>query len=129
MKDEVLRSVQKFITWQKSNDSTSFDQYDFWNTKYGILAKKIYYKSSLLGIPIIAPVFAAEIICPQSRNLFSRKKRFPIADAHFILSYLNFYLYTSETCYIQKAKAIAEELLKSSVAGYSGYCWDILSIG
>lgn len=123
LKVDVYQAIEKFVEWQEGNGFFSYDQYDFWSAPYGILSKSIYYRNKALGIPLVAPVFAADLLFPASRKIFSHKKRFPIADAHFILAYLNLYSYTSCTQHLDKAKEIAEDLLKSSVDGYSGYCW------
>jgi len=123
LKDEVSKSIDKFIKWLKINGYSSYDQYDFWSTRFGIKAKSLYYKNKLLGIPFIAPIFLAEIFYPKSRKKFVSKKRFPIADAHFILGFLNLYEFTLKEKYLDEAEKIGAELLKSSVPGFSGYCW------
>jgi len=120
---EVSKSIEKFIKWLNSNGYSSYDQYDFWSTRYGIKSKSLYYKNKLLGIPFVAPIFLAEIFYPESRKNFISKKRFPIADAHFILGFLNLYEFDLKKEYLQEAEKIAIELLKSSVPGFSGYCW------
>lgn len=118
-----MTSVLNFLEWRKCNGYASFDQYNFWSTEYGIWSKRLYYKYNYLSLPFIAPIFIADIFCPGSRKLFSKKKRFPIADAHFILAYLNLYKYTSDKRYLQMAKQVAEDLLQSAIKGYSGLCW------
>jgi rhamnogalacturonyl hydrolase YesR len=76
-----------------------------------------------LGIPLVAPVFLSEIFFPSLRKAFVTKKRFPIADAHFILAFLNLYEITNKQEYLREAQNIATELLKSSVPGFSGNTW------
>jgi len=122
-KSGTLQSIEKFIDWLKTNTYFSYDQYDFWSTRYGITAKRIYYKNKFIGIPFVAVIFLAEIFYPKSRKAFVTKKRFPIADAHFILGFLNLYEVTLKKEYLEEAQKIASELLKSSVPGFSGYCW------
>ncbi len=122
LRDDVSNSIEKFIKWLKINGYSSYDQYDFWSTRYGIKAKKLYYKNKILGIPLVAPIFLAEIFYPKSRKKLVTKKRFPIADAHFILGFLNLFESTSKQEYLEEAEIVAAELLKSSVPGFSGYC-------
>ena len=122
IKEKVISSIYKFIEWQTKNGYHSYDQYDFWNSDYGIISKRLYYKNKYLGIPFVAPIFTAEIFFPYIRRQLASRKRFPIADAHFILGFTNLYVYTSSAGYLQKAKAVAEELLESSQKGYSGHC-------
>ena len=120
---EVYKSIEKFINWIKINGYYSYDQYDFWSTGYGIKAKEVYYKNKIAGIPLVAPVFLSEIFFPSIRKAFVSKKRFPIADAHFILGFLNLYELTSNELYLQEAQKVAQDLLKSSVSGFSGNSW------
>lgn len=122
-KNLLLKSINQFVNWLEKNGSTSYDQYDFWNTKYGKFAKKIYYLNRIFGGFLVAPIFVLEIIFPSSRKLFVKRKRFPIADAHLILGFINLYNYTQNDTYLENAKEIGEELLKTSINGFSGYCW------
>ncbi|MGN6803454.1 MAG: hypothetical protein ACTHJN_16260 [Ginsengibacter sp.] len=122
-KQNVFSSVEKFISWLKENNFLSYDQYDFWSTKYGIKAKEIYYKNKVVGGALVAPIFFSEIFFPTARKLFVSKKRFPIADAHFILAFLNMFEISQNSEYLDEAKKIANDLLKNSIKGYSGYTW------
>lgn len=71
----------------------------------------------------VAPIFASEIFIPSVRKVVSSKKRFPIADAHFIMAYLNLYEHTAKQEYLAEAESLAKELMKSSIPGFSGHCW------
>lgn len=122
-KSVTLAAIEKFLAWKNANGYYSYDQYDFWSTKYGIWSKGLYYKNKIAGAVFVAPIFIAEIFLPSIRKLVTSKKRFPIADAHFISGYLNLYKYCSNEEYLKEAKIIAEDLLKSSVSGFSGNCW------
>lgn len=122
-KSIILNSIEKFLVWKKAYGYSSYDQYDFWSSKYGIWSKALYYKSKIAGAVFVAPIFVTEIFFPSLRKLISSKKRIPIGDAHFLSGYLNLYKYTSNEDYLKEAKIIAEELLKSSVPGFSGNCW------
>ncbi|MES1220313.1 MAG: hypothetical protein ABUT20_32730 [Bacteroidota bacterium] len=120
---KVFLSVDKFGQWKEKNGYSTYDQYDFWSTKYGIWSKSLYYKSRIAGSPFIAPIFLAEIFWPAFRKLFVSPKRFPIADAHLIMGLTNIYKKVKDEKVLDEAKLIATELLKSSVDGYSGHCW------
>ena len=85
---QIFEMVESFLGWLNKKGYYSYDQYDFWSTAYGRLAKSFYYKNSFLGIPFVAPLFFLELFFPDSRAFVVQKKRFPIADAHFILGYL-----------------------------------------
>lgn len=117
------KSIHLFTRFLDSNGFSSYDQYDFWNTQYGIFSKKVYYKNKFLGIPFVAPVFTLELLAPGSRKLVTTKKRFPIADAHLIMGFVNLYQHTGEQQYIDKAKSIAADLMKTAITDYEGTAW------
>ncbi|HVG40795.1 MAG TPA: hypothetical protein VM888_04210 [Chitinophagaceae bacterium] len=122
-KGMLLTRIEKFLRWKDKYGYYSYDQYNFWSTEYGIWSKGLYHKSKRLGAAFVAPIFVTEIFWPAGRKLVTSKKRFPIADAHFILAYLNLYNYTSNKNYLDEAESLAEALLESSIPDFSGHCW------
>lgn len=122
-KNAVKNSIEKLIAWKDNNGYYSYDQYDFWSTKYGIWSKSVYYKSRMIGAALVAPIFIAEIFCPAVRKAFVSKKRFPIADAHFMMAHVNMYHYSGDKKHLQEAEQVAAEMMKSSVPGHAGHCW------
>lgn len=119
----VLEMIDKFLVWLNKNGLVSHDQYDFWSTSYGKLAKRVYYKNHIFGAPLITPIFLLEFLLPQTRKLFVKTSRFPIVDAHFIMGYVNLFEITNDRKFLNKAIYVANELLSVSIPGYSGYCW------
>ena len=115
--------INGFLKAIKENGYDSYDPYDLWSIKYGILARKIYYRNRVLSLPLITPILLADTYFPQIRKLFIKKKKYPIADAHFILGYINLYEITENAEYLSEAIRVSENLLKSSVNGFSGHCW------
>ncbi len=123
MEEKIRESIDRFLQWKRQNGYFSYDQYDFWNTKYGIWSKKLYYRNNKLGALFVAPIFVTELLLPSARKLFVSKKRFPIADAHFIMGHLNLYQITKDENHLVEAENIASELLNNSIPGFSGNCW------
>jgi hypothetical protein len=119
----LLKSLTNLVGWIEKNKGTSYDQYDFWSTKYGKYSKRIYYTNKIFGSLLVVPIFIIEILIPSSRKIFVKRKRFPIADAHLIMGYINLYNSTKKESYLQKAEEIGDILLNSSIKGFSGYCW------
>ncbi len=115
--------IDSFLGWLDKNGYAGYDAYDLWATRYGIFSRKIYYKNKFLSAPFVAPVVLAEMLCPGLSRLFLRRHRFAIADAHFILGYLNLFSATKEERYLKEATKLSDELLGQSVSGYSGICW------
>jgi hypothetical protein len=139
--EELWAAVSKFSAWLDSTGYASYDPYDIWGTRYGRLARRLYYRKNPAGVVMSAPLILMEILCPGLRRLFVSKDRYPTADAQLILAYLNLYEASRDrelsdasglldaphapapsSC-LAKAKDLAEGLLPQSVPGYSGFCW------
>jgi hypothetical protein len=120
----VLRdSIEAFVRWLEHNGYASYDPYDVWGTKYGLISRRLYYRAPLLGIPLIAPILLMEIACPGLRRFIVRKQRFATAEAHLVLSFLNLYKLTGYSLYLERAQNLARELQRLAIPGFSGYCW------
>lgn len=120
---EIRSGISRFVQWLERNSSRSYDPYDIWGTRYSLWARRLYYRSSLAGLPFIAPLLGIEILCPSLRRLFAKKDRFATADAQLLLGFLNLYRTTGDEDCLKKARRLGEDLLGYSIPGYSGYCW------
>ncbi|MGA2748444.1 MAG: hypothetical protein ABSG59_06680 [Verrucomicrobiota bacterium] len=119
----LRRAVNLFAAWLEENGYSSYDPYDVWGTRYGRFARRFYYRKSVFGLPLIAPVVAAEVLCPQWRSIFVRKQRYATADAQLLLAFANLFQLTGDQNHIQKAAGLAADLLAYSIPGYNGHCW------
>jgi poly-beta-1,6-N-acetyl-D-glucosamine synthase len=115
--------AEKFVAWIERVGYASYDPYDVWGTRYGRLARRLYYRKHPLGVLLTAPIIAMEIVCPWVRRVLVRKDRFPTADAQLALAFLNLYEISHAESWLAKAKQLARELLTESVPGYSGVGW------
>ena len=143
---QVRASIDRFLAWLERAGGESYDPYDLWGTRYGLLARRLYYAKNPLGLPLIAPIVAVETLVPSARGLFVRKQRFATADAQLLLGFLNLCIVErgaeasspkpdrqpeprkrsdsgAASGFLASARKLAEELLQSSIPGYSGYCW------
>ena len=126
---ELMAAIGKFSAWLDRAGLSSYDPYDFWGTRYGKLARRLYYQKKLAGAAMTAPFIALEILYPRFRKWGVGKERFPSADAQVGLAYLNLYRASqawgsqAAESWRLKAETVAEEALNRSVPGYSGYCW------
>jgi hypothetical protein len=121
---EVLRNgVNAFVRWLESEGYESYDPYDIWGTRYGLMSRRIYYRAPLLGAFLVAPLLLMEMICPELRRLMVKKQRFATAEAQLVLGFLNLYQLTSDLLHLRRAMDICDGLLQLSLAGYSGHCW------
>jgi uncharacterized protein YyaL (SSP411 family) len=119
----VWSALETFLTWLGTYGYTSYDQYDFWGTKYGIWAKDLYYRFGRPMAPFVAPLVLFDWIFPASRKIVCKKQRFPIADAHYLMGFVVLYKITGNKLCLDEATKLADQLLSSSISGYSGHCW------
>jgi mannose/cellobiose epimerase-like protein (N-acyl-D-glucosamine 2-epimerase family) len=122
-RERVAVSLAAFVRWLRRVGYTSYDQYDFWATTYGIWSKGVYYRYGSLAAPLVLPLLAADWLLPSSRHWVCLPKRFAIADAHFLMGFLALYRATREPMHLNAARALADALLASSIPGYTGHCW------
>jgi len=117
-------SVDKFIGWlERYGDGLSHDPYDLWGTRYGLFSRRLYYAKNPLGVPLVAPLLLAEILCPSVRGLFVGKQRYATSDAQLALAFLNLHTLTGEARFLVRAEEFAAHLLRTNIPGYSGHCW------
>jgi hypothetical protein len=116
-------AILRFVAWWERHGRASHDPYDLWGTRYGLFARRLYYEKHPLGLPLIAPIVAAETFCPSIRKLFVRKQRFATADAQLLLAFLLLHQVSADDKFLQTARALADDLLDISIPGYRGHCW------
>ena len=116
-------SCSRFLVWLDRAGYASYDPYDIWGTRYGLWSRKVYYAKGGLGIPLVAPLVAIDLLCPSLRTLFVKKDRFATCDAQLLLAFLNLHQITGEAKYLDRAVALGEEIIGYSIPGFRGPCW------
>ena len=119
----LLSAIDRFAAWLEINGYESYDPYDLSGTRYGVFARRLYYRKHPLGKALVAPMLLLEMFCPGVRMALVRKQRFATADAQLALAFLNLYSVTRDARYLREARQLATDLLESSIPGYSGHCW------
>jgi len=120
---EIWRATDAFIGWLDAHGIKSHDPYDIWGTRYGLMARRLYYAKSPLGTLLVAPLVASELLCPGLIRMFVKKQRFATAEAQLALAFLNLHAATGERQHLVRAEALVRGLLDLSIPGYSGHCW------
>jgi glycosyltransferase involved in cell wall biosynthesis len=120
---ELWTMVGKAVAWLDRAGYASYDPYDVWGTRYGRIARRLYYAKHSLGTIMTAPLILMEMACPSVRRLFVGKNRFPTADAQLALAFLNLHEITGSRCWLTRASALADDLLAEAIGGYRGLCW------
>jgi hypothetical protein len=77
--DSLSTSCICFLGWLDQAGYESYDPYDIWGTRYGLWSRKVYYSNGKLGIPLVAPLVAMDLLWPSLRRLFMRKSRRAVA--------------------------------------------------
>jgi hypothetical protein len=81
------QALRQFTGWLGRFGETSYDHQSYFAGPIGGGAKALYYGRPKLGALAVAPMIASEALFPAARQLFWKKQRFPIADAHYAMGF------------------------------------------
>jgi len=124
MKKEILlESLNKFDGWLTNFGEVSYDRMDYWSSKTGILAKKLFYNNKLIGAPLALWGLILENFLPGVQKLYNRPHREVIGDGHFASGYFNLYEITHDIKYLEKGEHFLEVMKTTYSKKYSGYAW------
>ncbi len=101
----------------------SYDHQSFFAGPIGGRAKALYYRKPILGTMAVAPMILCEAFVPAARQLFWKKQRFPIADAHYAMGFALLARQTGEAKYYGQAVHFLNVLEQTRCPGYQHYCW------
>jgi hypothetical protein len=121
--EEVFSVLGKFVTWLESYGETSWDHQSFFAGPVGGRAKALYYRQRWLGTAAVGPMIFSEAFVPSARRLFDRRRRFPIADAHYAMGFAFLFRATQNPKHLNRAVHFLQELKTSRCAGFKEYCW------
>lgn len=116
-------SVNRFNSWLDCFGETSYDHQSFFAGPIGGRAKALYYRRPKLGTLAVAPMILSEAFLPAGRQLFWRKQRFPIADAHYAMGFALLAQLTREEKYYDRAVHFLNVLEQTRSPRYRRYCW------
>jgi hypothetical protein len=123
LREAVHSAVGRMDHWLGEFGETSQDLYDFYATKYGQLAKRIYYRRPLAGTLCVAPLVFMEAFAPAMRGWFWPKTRFPLADAHYAMGFTYLHQATGRKECLSRAKQFLGALERTRCPGFKNYCW------
>ena len=121
--DTLHSTLRRFIAWLDGYGETSHDHQSFFAGPIGGGAKALYYRKPLLGTLAVAPMILCEAFLPTARQLFWKKQRFPIADAHYAMGFALLAQRTGEDKYHDRAVHFLSVLEQTRCPGYEHYCW------
>ena len=121
--NKITKSINRFLSWKENFGDVSYDRMDFWSSKTGKLAKRLYYKNKLLGAPFAFWGLLLENFLPGIQKIYAKPHREVIGDGHFASAYLNMYEITNEDKYLKNAEHFLNVMKTTATKGYTGLCW------
>ena len=84
--DQIINTTreicEKYLNAPQIKTLTSYDWWDIWGTSLGSFGKKLYLKNRLIGAFVVGPILLIDILYPNFRRFFVKKRTFPICHAH-----------------------------------------------
>jgi hypothetical protein len=121
--ESIEASLRRFVAWLSRFGETSYDHQSFFAGPFGGSTKALYYKRPKLGTLAVAPMISFEAFLPSARQLFWRKQRFPIADAHYAMGFALLADLTGNLSYYKRAVHFLEVLESTRCPGYQHLGW------
>jgi hypothetical protein len=120
---KTLQVVLRFTEWLARYGETSYDFQSYYASDLARSAKALYYRKPLLGILAVSPMVFSEAFVPSARNIFWKRQRFPIADAHYAMGFALLAKRSQDKRFYKQALHFLEVLKSTRCLGYSHYCW------
>jgi len=119
----VEAALVRFVAWLERAGYSGYDQYDLWATAYGIRSRRMYYRWGRLAAPLVLPVALADWLVPGVRRQLCPTRRYPMADAHYLMGFVLLHRAFGSALYLGRAVELAEALRRSHIPGFSGPAW------
>ena len=121
-----MNNVDLISNYCLTNELYTYDPYDIWKTKYGLLVKKIYNKNRFAGSfpAIIFTIFDQYI--NNNKRIFYKKIDYPIVRALSTLTLLNLlHSSSNKEKYIKQIETNLEWLINNKSKGTVNYGWGL----
>jgi len=74
-KEKLYNSIINFTNWFNDFGEVSYDRMDYWSSKSGILAKKLFYRNKLAGAPLAIWGLMLENFLPSIQKIYNKPHR------------------------------------------------------
>ena len=125
MEKLLKSSISKLEKWISFQEYKSYDHYDFWSNKLGIIGRKLYYKNKYFGSPLVGILHLIDALLPHSRDIFFNKNISAEGMSDFARGYLRLYRIDGEVVYLEKALKCLSWLEKNSLKVGYGIGWGL----
>ncbi len=116
-------TIDRFTAWLDRFGETSYDHQSYFAGPIGGRAKALYYSHPKVGMLAVAPMIFSEAFVPSARQLFWRKQRFPIADAHYAMGFAMLSRAAGSEAHYHRAVHFLEVLEQTRCPGYRHHGW------
>lgn len=116
-------AIDRFVAWLDRFGETSYDHQSYFSGPIGRRAKALYYSHPKLGTLAVAPMILSEALLPSGRQLFWKKQRFPIADAHYAMGFAMLAKSRRSDAALAQATHFLDVLEQTRCAGYERHGW------
>jgi hypothetical protein len=120
---DTSAALGRFCDWLESFGETSYDFQTVYASPLGRAAKGLYYRRRILGTLAVAPMVFCETFTPRARQLFWKRQRFPIADAHYAMAFAFLAAHHQEEKWLDRARHFLSELESTRCPGIKEYGW------
>jgi hypothetical protein len=119
----LLPALERFTAWLDGYGETSQDHQDFYASKVGRAAKRLYYRRPLLGKIAALPMVFCEAVIPWTRRFYFPRMRLPISDAHFAMGFAKLHQVTGQRTHLDRAIHFLEVLESTRCPGFPRHGW------
>jgi hypothetical protein len=116
------RLIEKYLL---QDCLATYDPYDIWKTKIGIVVKRFYFQNKYLGLIPAGILTIYDLYINNKFRLLYKKQEYPIVRAQAALCLLNLYEHDKKNIYLEYARKHIDWLINNSSKGYHGYCWGL----
>jgi len=125
VKNSVESHSYSLLRWIEQNNYSSFDHYDYWSSKLGVLGKRLFLKNKLLGSFLVAPIYLLDTYWPASRRFFAKQSRSAEAVPRIASGYFRLYQITQNSEYIRKGCELLNWLKENASKTEHGIGWGL----
>lgn len=121
--ERIAPALARFTAWLERFGEVSYDHQSYFAGPLGGRAKALYYRKPKLGMLAVAPMILSEALIPSGRQLFWRRQRFPIADAHYAMGFACLSQLSGSDSQYRKAVHFLDVLEQTRCPGYRHHGW------
>jgi hypothetical protein len=119
---EITLSLLK---WLEENHYSSYDHYDFWSSRVGILGRKIFSRNFYLGLPLVASIYCLDKFYPEAREFFSQKQSSAEAIPRIAIGYFRLNEMTADPDFLRRGCNLLKWLKDQATITKHGIGWGL----